>query len=242
MTTNFFFNNFTNSQEQLLIENLIVESIKIYGQEVYYCPRITPDKDDVYGEDSISKFNSNYLVEMYIKNVEGFEGEGDILSRFNVEIRDQMTLTLARRVFENEIGNSTGDTRPLEGSLIYFPLNKKIFQIKFVEHESIFYQMGSLQVYDLVCELFEYSNERLNTGIAEIDNIQRDYSLGLETYGLETSNGLQLLNSGGFSLLRTGYDFSTQANDALEDNVEIQTEADDFLDFSETDPFSEGTY
>ena len=102
--------------------------------------------------------------------------------------------------------------------------------------------MGSLQVYDLVCELFEYSNERLNTGIAEIDNIQRDYSLGLETYGLETSNGLQLLNSGGFSLLRTGYDFSTQANDALEDNVEIQTEADDFLDFSETDPFSEGTY
>jgi hypothetical protein len=242
MTTNFFFNNFTNSQEQLLIENLIVESIKIYGQEVYYCPRITPDKDDVYGEDNISKFNSNYLVEMYIKNVEGFEGEADILSRFNVEIRDQMTLTLARRVFENEIGNSTGDSRPLEGSLIYFPLNKKIFQIKFVEHESIFYQMGSLQVYDLVCELFEYSNERLNTGIAEIDNIQRDYSLGLETYGLETSNGLQLLNSGGFSLLRTGYDFSTQANDALEDNVEIQTEADGFLDFSETDPFSEGTY
>ena len=148
--TNVFFNNFTNSQEQVLIEDLVIESIKIYGHDVYYCPRTLVNKDEIYGEDSISKYNTQYMVEMYVKNVMGFEGEGDFMSKFNLQVRDQMTLTIARRTFFDEIGNIESINRPQEGDLVYFPLNKKIFVVKFVEHEAIFYQMGALQTYDRI--------------------------------------------------------------------------------------------
>lgn len=174
MATNFYFNNFTNSQEQLLIENLIIESIKIYGHDLYYLPRTTVAKDTLYQQDDLSSFNAAYLVEMYVKNVEGFGGEGDLFSRFGVEIRDQVTFVVSQRVFEEEIQNQTSLIRPREGDLIFLPLNNKVFQIKFVEHEAVFYQMGSLQTYELTCELYEYSGERLNTGIDIIDNIARD--------------------------------------------------------------------
>jgi hypothetical protein len=242
MPTNVFFNNFQASQEQLLIEDLVIESIKIYGHDVFYCPRTLVNKDEIYGEDSISKYNTQYMVEMYIKNVMGFQGEGDFMSKFNLQIRDQMTLTIARRTFFDEIGNVESIDRPQEGDLIYFPLNKKIFIVKFVEHEAIFYQMGALQTYDLQCELWEYSNEVLNTGIEDIDKLQKDYSFEMGVYGLLTENGYVLKDEDGYDLIQEQYNFSTQVGDSLEDNVEIQSEADNILDFSERDPFSEGVY
>jgi len=242
MPTNVFFNNFQASQEQLLIEDLVIESIKIYGHDVFYCPRTLVNKDEIYGEDSISKYNTQYMVEMYIKNVMGFQGEGDFMSKFNLQIRDQMTLTIARRTFFDEIGNVEGIDRPQEGDLIYFPLNKKIFIVKFVEHEAIFYQMGALQTYDLQCELWEYSNEILNTGIEDIDKLQKNYSFEMGVYGLLTENGYVLKDEDGYDLIQEQYNFSTQVGDSLEDNVEIQSEADNILDFSERDPFSEGVY
>ena len=109
---------------------------------------------------------------MYIKNIEGFAGEGDFLSKFNIQIRDQVTFSIARRVFEHEVGIYEGSIRPNEGDLIYLPLNRKLFEIKFVEHEAIFYQLGSLQLYDLKCELFEYNNEFIQTGIDNVDALK----------------------------------------------------------------------
>ena len=175
MATNFYFNNFDSSQEQTLIEDLIIESIKIFGLDVYYLPRTVVNTDTIFREDDISKYEDAVLLEMYVKNVDGFAGEGDFLSKFGLEIRDEITLTVAKRIYEDEIyyrgfGGNTG--RPEEGDLIYFPLNQKLFQIKFVEHEAIFYQMGSLQTYDLVCELFEYSDESIDTDVTVIDNIE----------------------------------------------------------------------
>lgn len=179
MATNFYFNNYDSSQEQTLIEDLIIESIKIYGLDVYYIPRTVVDVDAIFRESDISQYNDAVLLEMYVKNVDGFAGEGDFLSKFGLEIRDEITLSLAKRVYEDEVfhrgfGDASG--RPAEGDLIYLPLNQKLFQIKFVEHEAVFYQMGKLQTYDLVCELFEYSDETIDTDIKLIDDIELDNS------------------------------------------------------------------
>ena len=242
MATSFYFNNFGNSQEQLLIENLVVESIKIYGHDVKYVPRTIQDKDKIYGEDTqSSKYTRAIDVEMYIKNVEGFEGEGDFLSKFNLQIRDQITFTIARRTFADEVGDVLLINRPREGDLVYFPLNKKLFEIKFVEHESVFYQLGSLQMYDLKCELFEYNSEVFDTGIGEIDTLYKTNSLDIQRFSLQLQTGGLLLAEDGYALTSEGYDL--EVIDPVAENVTIEKEADTYLDFSELNPFSEdGTY
>lgn len=240
MATNFYFNNFGSSQEQLLIENLIIESIKIYGMDMYYLPKTIVAEDALYGEAPASEFNTNYGIEMYIKNVEGFEGEGDFLSKFNLEIKDRVTFTVARRTFQDEVGNFEAMVRPNEGDLIFFPLNNKVFEIKFVEHEAIFYQMGSLQTFDIVCELFEYQNQKLNTGIPEVDAYYEQYSSSLATDALLTENGIIITDEEGFPIALA----ETQVSSAnvASDNAIIQTESDEFIDFSEIDPFAERPY
>lgn len=230
-----------SSQEQSLIENLIIESIKIYGIDVHYLPKTLIAKDDIYGEDAQSEYNKNYYVEMYIKNVEGFAGQGDFLSKFNVEIRDEITLTIARRTFEDEIAYAESFDRPREGDLIFLPLNNKIFQVKFVEHEPVFYQMGALQMYDLKCELFEYSNERFATGIELIDNLEEDYSTATNIFALMTESDLEISDEYGYPIMNEDYNLETV--DVLADNTDLETEADTFLDFTELNPFSEdGTF
>lgn len=240
MATNFFFNNFSSSMEQQLLESLIVESIKIYGYDVYYLPRTLVEKDTIYGEDPSSRYDTNYGIEMYIKSVDGFQGDGDFLSKFNLEIRDSVIFTVARKTFMDEVATTEGTVRPNEGDLIYFPLNKKIFQIKFVEHESMFYQLGSLPVFDLTCELFEYSGEVLNTGIKNIDDLQQLYSPATSTYAILTqdTNPYSLTDEDGFKLVNESYDVDNF--DIMADNDEIEAEADGFIDFSVRDPFSEG--
>lgn len=180
MPTNFYFNTLGHYGEQNLIEDLIIESIKIYGIECYYLPKTLVNIDNLFGEDTLSKYEHAYPIEMYVKSVNGFEGDGDFLSKFGLEVRDEMVLSIAQRRFGEEIPeqHTTGDTaRPVEGDLIYFPLNGKLYEIKFVEHEVVFYQMGKLQTYDLTVELYEYSSERLDTGIAAIDDIEGEFSL-----------------------------------------------------------------
>tara|TARA_R110000787_G_scaffold91300_4_gene192575 strand:+ start:460 stop:1206 length:747 start_codon:yes stop_codon:yes gene_type:complete len=245
MATNLYFNNYEFNGEQNLVENLIIESIKIYGVNCYYMPRKLIAEDKLFGEDILSKFNTvngsdvvnAHIVEMYIKSVDGFEGEGDFLSKFNIEIRDEMVLTVARKRFEQEIPlqNSTNTIgRPSEGDLIYFPLNNKIFEVKFVEHESVFYQMGSLQTYDLRCELFEYSHERLNTGIAAIDGIEDAYSADL--------SDRQILDEAGNNLIFESGEYIADdvQTDQAATNILFDTKSNDFLDFSEVNPFGEG--
>ena len=240
ISTNFFFNNFQSSQEQNLIEDLIVESIKIYGLEVIFIPRAPINVDVVYGEDPLREYVDAIPIEMYVKNVEGFAGEGDFLSKFNIQIRDQLTLTVARKSFQDEVGQLEELERPREGDLIYFPFNRKIFEIRFVEHEAIFYQLGALQTYDLKCELFEYNNEYFNTGIDVIDDLMKNFSLGLNTFSLLTETGLEVVAEDSYAIIQENYDINE--NDVLANNDEIQTEGSGILDFTERDPFSEGTY
>ena len=173
MPTNVFFSRGVTS-EQRLYEDIIVESLKIYGQDLYYIPRVIA-RDDVLNDVLTSTFSDAYAIEMYISNTDGFEGDQTIMSKFGLEIRDQATFVVARRSWEKFVGlynNNVNSIRPLEGDLLYYPPTKSFFEIKFVEHERPFYQLNNLVVYELQCELFEYSDERFETGRAEIDAIQ----------------------------------------------------------------------
>ena len=223
-----------------MIENLVVESIRVYGHDLYYLPRTRIQDDSILGEESYSEFNTQYFVEMYIKNIEGFAGQGDFLSKFNLEIRDQVTFTVARRTFSEEVGSYTSFERPREGDLIYFPLNNKLFEIKFVEHEAIFYQLGALQTFDITCELFEYNNEIFNTGIASIDEKQKDLTFNLSDFAIKTEAGFAIADEDMNDLVQEA--FSLDVQDPISDNTQLETEGDSILDFSEIDPFSEGTY
>ena len=178
MPTNVYFNHAVQS-EQDLHEDLVVESLRFYGHECFYLPRTIVDEDELFGEDTSSKFDDAYSVEMYIENTEGFEGEGDLLSKFGVEVRDQATFVLSRRTWNRFVSldqNLVTATRPQEGDLIYFPLGNQVFEIRFVEHENPFYQLGKLNVFKLQCETFEYSHEEIDVGIAELDNIEDQFS------------------------------------------------------------------
>ena len=218
---NFYFENYQNSMEQQLIEDLVIESIRIHGVDLWYMPRTLGAKDDLLNEDDLPIFNNAYMMETYVKSVDGFEGEGDFLSKFGLQIRDSMTLTVAQRVFHQEVASydSQVETRPKEGDLIYFPLNDKIFEVMHVEHEAIFYQMGSLQTYDLRCELFEFSNERFATGYDFID---------LKWADRRTTSNAAVAN--------------VESVDTVADNFTIETEAAAILDFSESNPFGEDTF
>ena len=177
MTTSVYFNHFENTPEQALHQDLIIEAIKNYGIDVYYLPRKYVNEDLLYGEDTISQFSQSHLIEMYVKSVDGFEGEGDFISRFGLEIRDQVIFSLARRRWENL---ETGYERPREGDLIFLPLNKKLYEIRFVEHESMFYQFGKLPIFDMTCELFQYDSQRIDTGIEQIDDIEDNFAYAVE--------------------------------------------------------------
>lgn len=227
--------------EQGLIEDLIIESIRIYGHDVYYCPRKLIAKDDIYGEDTLSEYNLALPVEMYIKSYDSYEGDGTFLSKFNLEIRDQITFSIARRTFHNEVGiEGEGYDRPREGDLIWSPMVNRLFVIKYVNNSPIFYQMGALQIWDLVCEVFEYSSEKLNTGISEIDAIERKFSINMSTYGLLTSDGYYITDSDGYDIVQGQYSLDVQSIDVYADNDEIELEGDEILDWSKIDPFSEG--
>lgn len=178
MATNRYFSQKVKS-EQNLYEDIIIESLKMYGQDVYYLPRTLVNEDTIFGDDIPSTFSSSNKIEMYIENVEGFDGEGDLFTRFGVEIRDEATFVVSRRRWTQQVGRenpSVTSVRPLEGDLIFLPLTNKLFQIMHVEHEQPFYQLSNLPVFKMRCQLFEYSDENLNTGIAAIDKIETDYS------------------------------------------------------------------
>jgi len=176
--------------EQNLYEDLIIESIKIYGQDLYYLPRDLVNVDDVFREDPVSSFNSNYLLEMYVDNIDGFDGEGDLFTKFGVEIRDQVTFTVAKRRWQQTVmryDNEITGTRPFEGDLIFTPFSKKLFQIMHVEHEQPFYQLNNLPVFKLQCELFEYNDEDIDVSNEDISQLERDASF---RYDLTLTQGI----------------------------------------------------
>lgn len=190
---NVYFSHGTSS-EQRLYEDLIIESLKIYGFDVYYLPREVEISDHLFGEDTLVKFDENYMIEMYLSNYEGFTGEGTLLTKFGVRIAEEATFIISKRRWEDLLDNSNNlisNKRPNEGDVIYFPLTNQLFQIKFVEHNKPFRQLGQIATYQLVCEVMEDSSERLETGVSEIDKIRR-----FEGYSItfQLSDGIKQIN------------------------------------------------
>ena len=184
MATNFYFNNFPANQitsEQLLVEDLVIEALKIYGMDVYYLPRTTRDQVDyLFGEDTLKEYRTAHPIEMYLENTTAMDGEGDFISKFGLEIRDEVTMLVSRLRFRYTVN---GYTRPREGDLIYVPMMTSFFEITNVESENnqaMFYTLGrgrggNVYVYALQMKQFVFSSEIINTGVKEIDVIIRDY-------------------------------------------------------------------
>ena len=183
MATNHFFNPFPQGQitsEQLLVEDLVIEAMKIYGMDVFYLPRSSRDQVDyLFGEDTLKQYTSAFPIEMYLENVTGMDGEGDFISKFGLEIRDEVSLLVSRRRFAATVAQN----RPNEGDLIYIPLIENFFEITFVEHENdqaMFYTLGrgrggNVYVYALKLKQFVFSDEVISTGVDEIDEQIRDH-------------------------------------------------------------------
>ena len=171
MARNVYFSQGT-ANEQYLIEDIIVESLQIYGQDFYYIPRTLVAKDNILGEDRLSEFKHAYGIEMYLENVDGFEGQGAFIQKFGLMMEQSATLTVARRRWDQLVGRFAQaqlPNRPAEGDLLFFPLTKGLFEIKFVQHQNPFYQLGKLYVYKLQVELFQYASEHIDTGYKDID-------------------------------------------------------------------------
>ena len=284
MPTNVFFNHAVNT-EQHLYEDLVVESLRFYGHETYYLPREVVEEDTILGEDVQAHFGDAYGVEMYLENTDGFEGEGDLMSKFGIQVRDTATFVLSLRTWERFISldsNLATSLRPNEGDLIYFPLSGSMFEIKFVEHENPFYQVGKLFVFKLQCELFEYSGEDFDVGGA-IDLIETEnaYTIDMTMNAGGTGNFLRGENvtrnsvtvgeivgwvestrtvnikdnitnlavgdvlvgvdSGATWTIYSIDDVMSFTHDKSAQNLEFENKADNYLDFSETNPFGEVT-
>ena len=190
MPRNVYFSQAVRS-EQNLYEDLIIESLKIYGQDLFYLPREIVSTDTILGEDRASKFDDAFMIEGYIEGTEGFEGQGDLYSKFGLEVRDEVNFVISRKVWDRYIGFDSGD-RPKEGDLIFLPLSNKFFEVMFVEHEQPFYQLSNLPVYRLQCALYEYNDEDFDTGVDIIDQVEvtDSYQVTLE-YSTTGNNHLE---------------------------------------------------
>jgi|TARA_B100001094_G_scaffold193335_1_gene187265 hypothetical protein len=244
-----------SSEEQRLYEDIIIEGLKIYGQDIYYLPRTLINRDIILGEDSLSKFSTAHMVEMYMETTEGFAGEQEIINKFGLEIREDTTFMVAKRRFDEVVDSNTTlikEGRPNEGDILYMPLMNSFFEIKFVQDQEPFFQLSNLPVYKLVCTRWEYSSERLDTGVTDIDAAEDTYTLDQLAHqvSLENEDGALLLENdaadgeSNYMLLET-YNIQTQSLYA--DNLDLDTEAgfdtastaDDIIDFTERNPFGD---
>lgn len=188
MATNKYF-KYNVRSEQRLYEDITIEALQMYGQDVYYLPREIVNKDKLFVDDVPSRFGNAYKIEMYIENTEGFGGEGDLFTKFGVELRDQATFIVARKRWKEMVGDRLAENnfRPREGDVIFLPLSKSLFQIERVETETPFYQLSQLPTFRMTCELFEYNDEDFDTEISDIDVVEKEsafqYQLRLDSAG-----------------------------------------------------------
>lgn len=221
MARNIYFSQGTIN-EQTMMEDIIIESMQIYGQDLFYIPRTLISKDEILGEDRLSEFTHSYPIEMYFENIDNFDGQGAMIQKFGLMMEQSATLVVSRRRWEQLIGSKGTTiipTRPCEGDLIYYPMTKALFEIKFVKHQDPFYQIGKLYVYKLQVELFQYASERINTGNANIDVF-------------ESLNTLDINNDPNIT-----FNVDTQSQ-SFGDNNKFKIEALDVI-FSEQNPFGE---
>ena len=244
MPTNVYFNTGTTA-EQRLYENLIIEQLSVFGQDVYYLPRKLVNEDVLFGEDASSSFNDAYIIEMYLDGIEGYEGQKEMMTRFGLDMQDEATFVVSKRRFEQLIStdqNLIVSTRPNEGDLIYFPLGKKLFEIGFVDHDDPFYQLANLPVFKMRCRTFEYSHEDMATGLDAIDAIETAQSIAALAYQVTLESGTEsgtnyLLTEAGDWIVSEEY--SVDTIDPSSDSDFFQTQGDSILDFSEMNPFGE---
>lgn len=283
MALNQYFTQGTTG-EQGLLQDLVDEQIKMFGKNVYYIPRTLVKEDDVFGEDTLSKFEGSFEVEVYLEDAGGFRGDGDIFSKFGVRIQDQVTFIISRRRFTAAVDDNATlivEGRPNEGDLIHFPLVGKTFEIQYVEHEQPFFQLGKQYVWGLRCEIFEYSDEDINTGVPEIDALQTnfanaigvimsdggtgDFTIGELVTGSNSNTVAEVkswdsgtrtlvvfnrtgsfisgetITGNGSSAVWTTFSYNTinNVNDEYDNNYTIETQADEIIDFTQTNPFGE---
>lgn len=233
MATNPYFKNQGYKPTQNLFEELSEESIKINGIDVVYIVKTTDKVDQLFGDNQHGKLKNSFSIEMYLKNARGFEGERDIINKFGMEVKDNITLVVSKKRFREESfklpqlgGRLYPMNRPIEGDLIYFPLSPtsdNLYEIKFVENDDTMYQQGEYYTFTLSCELYKYSMEDISTGFSKIDDIRSEL--------------IQEVDANGDGIIDYIID-----KKKINDNSQIQTEADDVIDFTEKDPFSEGNY
>lgn len=213
-----------DTNEQNMVEDLIIETIRATGQEFYYIPRVLVAPDEIFGEDNLSKYLTAFQIEGYLDNIDNFGGQGSFIQKFGLMIEEQGQITIARKRWEQLIGQYNATiipTRPCEGDLLYFEKAKSLFEIKFVDHQNPFYQIGRLFVYKLKVELFQYSSERIDTDIEELNRMALDL-----TFDTSASD----------SVPHSPFP-STERKYGI--NEALNTEAAKNLDFSEHNPFGE---
>ena len=287
MPVSVYFNNQGATREQFLVEDLIIESIRNHGIDIYYLPRASQSTfDELFGDDPVKSFNSAYKIDMYLETFNEFEGNQEFFAKFGLEIQKSAKVAVARRTFERLINPALRNT-PKEGDLIYLPVQQKLLEIKTVEEEKNFFQAGKVApyMYALNIETFKYNGELLNTGIDEIDRIGNIEAFAiaytLNANGTSTFANMEIVYQGaslnaatakayvadwdkpnkllklrnikgqfatntaiigvvsGASWTLASADTMEDANDEFDDNVRIETEADNILDFTESNPFGE---
>ena len=178
MPRNVYFSQGATSEKRLY-EDITIEALKIYGHDVFYIPRSIVNTDSIFNEDALSKFGEAFQIEMYVENTDGFGGEGDLLSKFGVEIRDSVNLIVSNRRWEQLVSRFQDPTevRPQEGDLIFFPLVNGLFEINYVEDETPFYQLQNVPTFKLSCQQFEYTNQEIDTGVSEVDKFELNFAI-----------------------------------------------------------------
>ena len=267
MPVNHYFqggNGIGNQNEKRLYEDLIVEGLKIYGHDVYYLPRTLVNRDLILGEDTTSRFDDSWMVEMYVESTEGFAGQQEIVSKFGLEIREDTTFMVSKRAWEYHVGlkdSLIATGRPNEGDIIYYPLMNSFFEIQFVEDQEPFFALGQLPVYKLDSDWFTIGDAKLDTGLEVIDGAEDKYTLDQLNYKFSLESGQAALDGEGS--IRLEEDLSTgepqflmnedftesvlQTQSAYASNTDLDTEAgfdtssalDDILDFTERNPFGD---
>lgn len=266
MARNRFFNQYTPvKQEQSVLEDLIVESIKIYGVQGFFLPRTFVNKDVLYGEDPSSIFDDALEMEMYIKSYDGFMGQEDFLSKFGLQIDESITFTVSQKRFlqstksgvmteysynlvdqdgdlilQEDTYDYSGILRPREGDLIWIPMLGYMYEIKFTENIDVFFPLGKLYTFEMRCDRYEYSSERIDTGVTEIDNIESTYSLSNEFIDkalLEDGYSVIYEETGG--ILFEGEHVVAKEVEADNEYISSKIRSDDIVDFTEKNPFAE---
>lgn len=264
---NRFFNQYATVPEQNVLEDLIIESLKIYGIDAYYLPRTHINLDLLYKEDSSMKFDDSLVIEVYLKTYDGYVGQQDFISKFGLQIDESLTFTMSQKRFSqilepkmmteysyniklenNELlrqelnfdQDYSGFVRPKEGDLIWFPFTRDLFEIKFVEEVETLFQLGKLYTYELRCDKYEYSSEIFDTGEAEIDALEDTYSMSTENIPkiMLEDGDLLLAEDEGFIIEELNM-FESKDASTQNDYIQKRVQDDDILDFSEKNPFSE---